>query len=428
MTDENRRRANTPATDGFDEEARARAREHLRQRQEAEKGHHGGPAHAARDTRTGAVRTQARRAQKAASDMASRTMAGARSATKAATGLPKGVLAIAAAVAIALVGFAVFQCTRPADEPSAEPVSAVSDAEASGKEQASAEPEPVEFEPSPAALDGVPAESGLQAFALAGDDTPVISDDQSTAIMKAVDAAEEHGDVSMVFYSLETGKGISYDADTTVYGASSFKAPYALYVCQTQVDTGKIELDDSCQGTDAYDPNSYYNGGSYPLSDLIADAIVYSDNNAFGSLRDAFDSEGYDEWADELGLDDVHYRADSWYPWYCARTSAKVWTEMYSYLQTPGEAAQMLNELTSQTEVSFIREALRTTGASVQDKAGWCADADPLWNGVCDAGIVSLDGKAYILSVMTGMPDGDTSYALYEDIASAVFDTRDALA
>lgn len=427
MTDENRRRPNAPATDGFDEEARARAREHLRQRQQAE-GHHSGPAHAARHENQSDARPQVRRAQQAASGMASRAAAGARYTADMASSLPKSALVIAAAVVIAIAGFAVFQCTRPADEPAAEPVPVVSDAEKNDTEQAPAEPESVEFEPTPSALDGVPEESGLQTFALAGDDAPVISDDQSTAIMKAVNAAEEHGDVSMVFYSLETGKGISYDADTTVYGASSFKAPYALYVCQTQVDTGKIELDDSCQGTDAYDPNSYYNGGSYPLSDLIADAIVYSDNNAFGSLRDAFDSEGYDEWVDALGLDNVHYRADSWYPWYSARTSAKLWTEMYSYLQTPSEAAQLLNELTSQTEVSFIREALRTTGASVQDKAGWCADSDPLWNGVCDAGIVTLDGKTYILSIMTGMPDGDTSYALFEDIAAAVFDVRDTLA
>ncbi len=423
MTDGNHRRPDTHDNEGFDDEARERAREHLRQRQQAE-GRRSGPAHAASREKQDDAHPQAR----SAADIAARAAAGARYTADMASALPKSALAIAAAVVIAIAGFAAFQCTRPADEPAPEPIAAMTDVEAHEAEEAAAQPEPVRFEPTPEALDGVPAGSGLQTFALAGDDAPGLSDEQRSAIENAIDSAEEHGDVSLVFYNLETGKGVSYDADTTVYGASSFKAPYALYVCQTQVDTGKIGLDDPCQGTSAYDPGSYYNGGSYPLSDLIADAIAYSDNNAFGSLRDAFDSEGYDEWVDELGLDDVHYRADSWYPWYCARTSAKLWTEMYSYLQTPSEAAQMLNELTSQTEVSFIREALRTTGASVQDKAGWCADSDPLWNGVCDAGIVSLGGKTYVLSIMTGMPDGDTSYALYEDIASAVFDARDTLA
>ena len=102
------------------------------------------------------------------------------------------------------------------------------------------------------------------------------------------------------------------------------------------------------------------------------------DNNAFGSLRDAFDSEGYDEWVDGLGLDDVHYRADSWYPWYCARTSAKLWTEMYSYLQTPSEAAQLLNELT-EPDGSLLhpRSVAHDRRVRVQDKAGWCADSRP---------------------------------------------------
>ena len=124
-----------------------------------------------------------------------------------------------------------------------------------------------------------------------------------------------------------------------------------------------MTLDDEVPGTDAFDPSSYYNNGSYPLSDLIESAIVYSDNNAFGSLRDAFDIQGYDEWARELGLDDALYRADSWYPWYSARTSAKVWTEMYRYLQTRSEAARYLEKLTGETEVSFLRDALEGTGA-----------------------------------------------------------------
>lgn len=466
-----------------DDEMRKQAREHLRQRQEAGKARHseahGGshkphseahalhtdehagrktdrkstPSHASSKTtqrtkatgRQAASRPSSRHPSHAAGrqgqNQTQRTLplavysaaeyatSGARYAADTAKTLPRGVLALVAVALVAIIGFAAFQCTRPADEPQPDPVPVVTDVEQTGQdEQAQPEEAPVEFDATPAALDGVPEGEGLQTFALAGNEAPALSQEQSAAIEAAVSAAEESGDVSVVFYDIDTGKGISYDADTAVYGASSFKAPYALYVCQTQVDTGNIGLDDLCQGTSAYDPSSYYNGGAYPLSDLITDAIVYSDNNAFGSLRDAFDFEGYDAWATNLGLDDVLYRADSWYPWYCARTSAKVWTEMYSYLQTNSEAALLLGELTSQTETSFMREALAGTGALVQDKAGWCVDSDPRWNGVCDAGIVTLGDKAYILSIMTGMPDGEESYLLYEGIATAVFAARDTLA
>lgn len=456
-----RSRSSEHAHGEADDETRTKAREHLRQRQEASqakhadardgshkahKGLHAAHAANAHEQRTKAAdRRDAPCAQPRRSSIAAEhahgqarralplkvygaaeyASSGARSVANAAKALPRGVL-VGAAIALAVVvGFAAFQCTRPADEPQQEPVAATSDAEQDAQEQS--EETPVAFEATPAALDGVPQSDGLQTFALAGDEAPALSQEQSTAIETAVAAAEENGDVSLVFYDIDTGKGVSYDADTAVYGASSFKAPYALYVCETQVDTQVIALDDLSQGTSAYDPASYYNGGAYPLSDLMADAIVYSDNNAFGSLRDAFDSEGYDEWALSLGLDEVLYRSDSWYPWYSARTSAKVWTEMYSYLQSGSEAAQFLGELTSQTETSFMREALAGTGAIVQDKAGWCADSDPRWNGVCDAGIVTLGDKTYILSIMTGMPDGEESYLLYEDIATAVFAARDTL-
>ncbi|MDO4443087.1 MAG: serine hydrolase [Slackia sp.] len=341
------------------------------------------------------------------------------------------LIAIAAAVAV-LVAIVAFQCSRPAEEPhDAEPTT-VEAPEA--VEPTEPEPEPEPFEPEPAALDAIPTGKRLQTFSLAesaaesdGAQEISLSDDQASAIMAAIDAAEEEGDVSLVLYNLNTGAGIGYNVDGTVYGASSFKAPYALYVCETKVEPGLVSLDDAISGTSAYDPSSYYNGGAYQLSDLIESAIVYSDNNAFGSLRDAFDDQGYDDWALDLGLDDALYRADSWYPWYCARTSAKVWTEMYRYLQTESEAARYLGELTGETEVSFLRDALEGTGAVVQDKAGWCADSDPLWNGLCDAGIVTIDGTPYVMSVMTGMADSEENRELHEDIAAAVFDAREVL-
>lgn len=446
MKHDERSRSDERTRSALDDEERERAREHLRRRQETNQGKHRRDpaprkAHETRETREAHAPAHADRAKRAkthahaearsgrdaqstrlaASGVITKAAASARYTANLAARLPMSALVVAAAVLLAIVGFAVFQCTRPVDVVQSEPAPVVADVVEDVEEV------PVEFEATPAALDGVPEGAGLQTFALAGDEAPAISQEQSTAIESAIAAAEEHGDVSLAFYNIDTGKGISYDADTAVYGASSFKAPYALYVCETQVDTGNIGLDDLCQATSVYDPSSYYNGGAYPLSDLIADAIVYSDNNAFGSLRDAFDSQGYDEWATSLGLNDALYRADSWFPWYCARTSAKVWTEMYSYLQTQSEAAQLLSELTSQTETSFMREALAGTGATVQDKAGWCADSDPRWNGVCDAGIVTLGDKTYILSIMTGMPDGEESYLLYEDIATAVFDARGEL-
>ncbi|MFR3272618.1 MAG: serine hydrolase [Slackia sp.] len=144
-------------------------------------------------------------------------------------------------------------------------------------------------------------------------------------------------------------------------------------------------------------------------------------------MRDSYDTMGFDEWATGVGADDATYRADSWYPWYCARSSAKLWTEMYNYLESNTETATYLSALLGQTETSFIRDALQDTNALVKDKAGWCSDSDPNYNGVCDAGIVSVDGHPFVLSVMTGMADSEQNRLLFQEIARSVFETNETL-
>ena len=44
--------------------------------------------------------------------------------------------------------------------------------------------------------------------------------------------------MGVVFYDLTSGKGVTYNADAEVYGASSYKALYVLYVCESLVETG----------------------------------------------------------------------------------------------------------------------------------------------------------------------------------------------
>ena len=95
MTDGNHRRPGTRDNNGLDDEARERAREHLRQRQQAE-GRQSGPAHAAGREKHADARPQAR----SATDMAARAAAGARYTADMASTLPKSALAIAAAVVI----------------------------------------------------------------------------------------------------------------------------------------------------------------------------------------------------------------------------------------------------------------------------------------------------------------------------------------
>lgn len=284
-----------------------------------------------------------------------------------------------------------------------------------------------EFELTADALDEVPTADGLQPFSLAGLADPQVASKDLDAVESALAAVEKQGPASVVFVDVQTGRGLSYQPDLIVYGASSFKALCSLYVCEEFIETGEASLDTYCTVNYSLGPDGYLAGSSYTISSLIEGAITQSSNNAFGALRDTFDSQGFDRWVTALGADEAVCQEDSWFPSYCARSSAGLWAEMLAYLSSGTETAQWLGGLTGQTTVSFIRDGLEGTGATVRDKAGWCTDADPAYNSVSDAGIIEVDGKTYIMSILTGMPDSEDNRALVGDLAAALLACRDAL-
>ena len=263
-----------------------------------------------------------------------------------------------------------------------------------------------DFSPTPDALDAVP--EGFESFSLTELESPEISEEELAAIQEAVDAIEEVGEVGFVFYDLDTGFGLSYNADESIYGASSFKAHYALYLCEDLEEGGLAELTSTDES-------------------LVESAILYSDNDAYSTLRNEYDSVDFDSWVTGVGADDAVIVEGSHYPWYCARSSAKLWTEMYLYLQSGSDDAQWLKGLLSNTTTSFLRDAISDTGAEVWNKAGWCAGSVHMYDSTTDAGIVEIDGETYILCIMTSMPYSDSAVALYGDLASAVFEVRDSL-
>ena len=227
--------------------------------------------------------------------------------------------------------------------------------------------------------------------------------------------------MGVVFYDLSSGKGVAYNADVEVYGASSYKALYALYVCESLVETGQVSLDDTL-GT--------YGGfsmGWLTVRELIEAAVVNSDNDSFIALRATFDQDGYEDWIAALGVEDeVVLDPMSDFPTYCPRTSAKLWREMSEYLSRDTETSQWLSDLLASTTRSFIRDGIADDQALVRNKAGWISEAD--CNATCDAGLIDVDGRTYIMSIMTSMPWSDRSSEVTAAIAKALFDTRAALA
>lgn len=144
---------------------------------------------------------------------------------------------------------------------------------------------------SKANFNDIPSGDTVQAFSLVDNKTPTLEDESLALLQDALSRAQELGDVGVVFYDLSSGKGVTYNPDVEVYGASSYKALYALYICEFLVETGQVSLDDSL-GT-----YGGYNMGWQTVRDLIEAAIVNSDNDSFIALRATFDRVGY-----EIGL------------------------------------------------------------------------------------------------------------------------------
>ena len=262
----------------------------------------------------------------------------------------------------------------------------------------------------------IPTGASVQTFNTKGGDAPTFTHGELASLKMAITAAENSGDVGVVFYDLSSGKGVSYNADLEVYGASGFKAPYALYICEQLVEAGDVKLDEPLS---SYDEDSTL--GSETVGDLIQAAIVNSDNDSYIALREAFDGKSYDEWAKKLDIEEARAEDGGVFPTYCARTSAKVWAEMDSYLSTNDDTSKWLAEQLKGTAMSFIRSGI-TGEATVYDKAGWINEDG--YAATCDSGLVQIDGHTYVMSIMTTIPWDDSSADAVEQIAAALVEAR----
>ena len=274
---------------------------------------------------------------------------------------------------------------------------------------------------SKADFNDIPSGDTVQTFSLVDDQIPALEDESLAALQDTLDQAQELGDVGVVFYNLSSGKGVTYNADAEVYGASSYKALYVLYVCELLVETGQVSLDDAL-GT-----YGGYSMGWLTVRDLIETSVVNSDNDSFIALRATFDQDGYEDWIAALGVEDeVALDPMSDFPTYCPRTSVKLWREMSEYLSRESETSQWLSGLLASTTRSFIRDGIADDHTMVRNKAGWISEAG--CNATCDAGLIDVDGDTYIMSIMSSMPWSDRSSEAVAAIAKALYDTRAALA
>lgn len=253
-----------------------------------------------------------------------------------------------------------------------------------------------------------------------GEDAAPLSEEQQESLTAATQNIEGGGyTVGFTLINLNTGKGIAYNLDSRVYGASSFKGPYAAFLCQHLGDNDA-----------SYPSGSEATGSgvSSSIYSLMQPMILYSDNSAFSSLRNTYDSAGFAEWLNSCGVDS-EIMHDTHFPRYSTRESTLLWLRTYQYLKTNTPTAQNLASLYEQTNVSFIRSGVSGDDKveAVLNKAGWCAGSER-FTGLCDAGLIKCtDGTTYLMSTMTNSPDGGLYTVRLANLASALFECRDVL-
>ena len=271
-------------------------------------------------------------------------------------------------------------------------------------------------------------ENGVFGFDLSGEnETPTLSLGSIMELAEAL-APYEEAEVPYGFLivDLETGLGFACNLDETVYGASSFKAIFCTFIGLTYLDNGPYSLSSMASeiDVDGAEGTSYYT--TTTLSELFTNAIVYSGNEAFVGLRNLFSDDDLAAWLEELGVDgDIAY--DTSFPHYTVRAAAALWLTVYHYWQTDSDVAAFIQECCYSTETSFLRDALEAAGydVTVYDKAGWNADGDASdgvdYNAVCDNGIVTYNGRDYLVCVMLGASYSDSTVEHAETLMAAVF-------
>lgn len=179
--------------------------------------------------------------------------------------------------------------------------------------------------------------------------------------------------LSFVMIDLKTGAGISYNPGKVQYSASAIKGPYVAAV------------------------NKYRAGSAASAHGTMSSTIKVSSNEGYASLRRRFGHSPMLKMMGYCGISSSEMNGGRNYTYLSSRTLAKLWigTYWYYYRQTNARSAKVRN-LHAHPLNSFIDQALSTP---TRTKPGWFPGGG--YNVQNDAGVVLVDGRPYVLAVMS---------------------------
>lgn len=316
------------------------------------------------------------------------------------------------------------------------------------------------------ALGNATNDAGEQAAA------PVLSDRSLVSLNNALSYYDNNGyEASYLIMDLGTGRGIAGNVDVPIYGASSFKGPYCAYVVNkefpndidrasssrlTQVENTIVWSDNSSYGklrrtygndgmeawlaeagvdtalvNDTYFPTytarqsalmwlkiyEYLTTADTSAAQWLSDTfskteVSFLRNGALGTTSaghtDYLPEEGSggeegveDDGSDEEGSEEI--------------TPADGSEGDGSVLAEDAEGGQTLIE--EDKTVASIG-----TNITVRNKAGWIDGQDD--DAVCDSGIVTINGRDYLITIMTNAPDSVAGEQAFAHLARTLLEIR----
>lgn len=300
---------------------------------------------------------------------------------------------------------------------------------------------------------------------------PVLSDRSLVSLNNALSYYDNNGyEASYLIMDIGTGRGIAGNLDTPIYGASSFKGPYCAYVVNkefpndidrasstrlTQVENTIVWSDNSSYGklrrtygTDGMEEwlaeagvdTSLVNDTYFPTYTARQSALMWlkiyeylttADTSAAQWLSDTFGktevsflrngalgttSAGHTDYLPEEGSggeEGVEGDGDG-----DSAEKSAVADGSEGDGSVPAEDAEGGQTLieTDKTVASI------GTNITVRNKAGWIDGQED--DAVCDSGIVTINGRDYLMVIMTDAPDSAAGEQAFAHLARTLLEIR----
>ena len=174
------------------------------------------------------------------------------------------------------------------------------------------------------------------------------------------------------YKDIYTGFTISYNANQSIFGASSIKAPKDIYIYE-MASQGKINLDEQL----TYTPN-YYNTGSgvlknkpvntsYSVRTLLGYSTIDSDNAAHNMLMDRFGRENILKFWQAKGTNTIFTQNTNWGPT-SAHDATIYMEELYKFYASNEEYGTPLMNNFLNSYPKFIKGK---NNYKIASKSGW---------------------------------------------------------